>query len=575
MVYGDKANKYIKQMLTDINGGVTKQAGADVVNKMISLAKKNAVFASLSVAVQQPSAIARSLAYIDPKYFVGNQKKGTWAEIKKYAPVAIIKEMGYFDTGIGRQAVDWMTETEYNSLKEKAFAFFKDSNYRDDVLSFLPSYMDEISWGRIWVAVKNETKAKHPDLDVKSEEFLNKVGERFTYVIDRTQVYDSVFSRSEWMRSKDTGMKVATAFMSEPLTNYNLLYNAAIKAKNGDKKFAVRALSAYVVSIVFNSLLKSFVTSARDDDEEKSFWEKYLADFISNMTDDAFGMIPYVKDVVSIFQGYESSRMDTQVFTNLADGVTVLFDSNKSAWEKVKTVLGGVGMASGIPFKNIIRDVEMIINGAKKVFEGDYESTTAQGIKNAIAEEYDIDKIDILESPNLAEQVIDAYIDGDEAHYEKQKNNMLEKYGDDEDKVNTQIKTALKKQFQGGEITRDEAEQIMGDILGMDDNKIYFDLNEWEAPEGEDYSKYDDWYDAVRTGKNISSVAVTYQKHGVSKSTLASRITSEFKDEYISLCKTNPTKAETLKQKLLNAYVSIGYDRKEKSKDIDRWLKQK
>jgi hypothetical protein len=56
----------------------------------------------------------------------------------------------------------------------------------------------------------------------------------------------------------------------------------------------------------------------------------------------------------------------------------------------------------------------------------------------------------------------------------------------------------------------------------------------------------------------------------VSKSTLASRITSEFKDEYVSLYKTNPTKAETLKQKLLNAYVSIGYDRKEKSKDIDR-----
>ena len=369
MVYGDKANKYIKQMLTDINGGVTKQAGADVVNRMISLAKKNAVFASLSVAVQQPSAIARSLAYIDPKYFVGHQKKGTWAEIKKYAPVAIIKEMGYFDTGIGRQAVDWMTETEYNRLKEKAFALFKDSNYRDDVLSFLPSYMDEISWGRIWVAVKNETKAKHPDLDVKSEEFLNKVGERFTYVIDRTQVYDSVFSRSEWMRSKDTGMKVATAFMAEPLTNYNLLYNAAIKAKNGDKKFAARALVAYAVSVAFNSMLKSFVTAARNDDDDE-YWRKYLSAFLGALFDEPLGMIPYFKDLFSLLKGYDSNRMDTQVLADIAGAIKTLTSDKKHPYEKVKSVVSAVGVATGIPFKNLWREAEMIL----KVFGFDINS---------------------------------------------------------------------------------------------------------------------------------------------------------------------------------------------------------
>lgn len=360
MVYGDKANKYIKQMLTDINGGVTKQAGADVVNRMISLAKKNAVFASLSVAVQQPSAIARSLAYIDPKYFVGHQKKGTWEEIKKYAPVAIVKEMGYFDTGIGKQAVEWMTETEYEGLKEKAFAFFKDKNYRDDMLSLLPSYMDEITWGRIWVAVKNETKAKHPDLDVNSDKFLNLAGERFTYVIDRTQVYDSVFSRSEWMRSKDTGMKVATAFMSEPLTNYNMLYNAAIKAKNGDKKFAARALGAYVVSVVLNSALKSFVIAARSDDDDE-YWYKYLSAFLDSILDEPLGMIPYFKDLFSLLQGYDSNRMDTQVLADIANAVETLRSKKKSPYEKVKSVAGAVGIATGVPLKNLWREVEMLL----------------------------------------------------------------------------------------------------------------------------------------------------------------------------------------------------------------------
>ena len=31
-----------------------------------------------------------------------------WEECKKYAPVAGIKEMGYFDTGMGQSSVDWI-----------------------------------------------------------------------------------------------------------------------------------------------------------------------------------------------------------------------------------------------------------------------------------------------------------------------------------------------------------------------------------------------------------------------------------------------------------------------------------
>lgn len=575
MVYGDKANKYIKQLLTDINGGVTKQAGADVVNKLIGLAKKNAVFASLSVAVQQPSAIARAMTYVDPKYFVGLHHKGTWEEIQKYAPVAIVKEMGYFDTGIGRQAVEWMTDTEYEGLKEKAEAFFKDGNFRDELMSMLPGYMDKISWGRLWVAVKNETKAKHTDLDVNSEEFLQACGERFTYVIDRTQVYDSVFSRSEWMRSKDTGVKVATAFMSEPLTAYNMLYKAAVESKKGNHKFAVRTLSAYVISVVFNSLFKSIITAMRDDDEEKSFWEKYIADFISNASDDMFGMIPYVKDVISILQGYESSRMDTQLFSNIADSVTLMFDSNKSPWEKVKTILGTVGMATGIPFKNAIRDAEMIVGGAKRVLDGNYKKTTATGIKYAIAEEYDVDKLKLYKTPTLTQQTLDAYVKGDTSHFKKQRESMLEKYGGDESVVNTQLKIVLKKGYLEGDYTKNQVKRVMSKVLDMDSNEIYWTLDEWDTPlkDDESYSKYDDWDAAVSSGSNIAGVAKSYNAYGVDKKALKSRITSKFKEEYVRLYKTNPAQAKVLKQKLLNAYVVLGDNRKEKEKDIDKWVK--
>lgn len=573
MVYGDKANKYIKQMLTDVNGGVTKQAGADVVNKMIGLIKKNSVFASLSVAVQQPSALARAFAYVDPKYFTGHHKKGTWEEIKKYAPVAVVKEMGYFDTGIGRQAVDWMTETDYEGIKEKALALIKDGNYRDDKLSKLPSFMDEITWGRIWIAVKNETKAKNPDLDVNSREFLETCGERFTYVIDRTQVYDSVFSRSEWMRSKDTGVKVATAFMSEPLTNYNLLYSAAIKGSNGNKKFAVRAAAAYLISVVFNSILKSFVTSLRDDDEEKSYWEKYIANLISGITDEPFGMIPYFNDVVSLIQGYSSERMDTQVLADSVNAISTLFDPEKAPRDKVKAIVNTVGLITGLPFKNVNRDVVALYNGAMKIINGNFEPTTGKGIGYAISEKYDSKKFKQYKTPTTVKQYVYAYLDGDKAHLEKTRNNLMVKYKNDEKKVDSEIKTALGELYKDGDITKEQAEQILKDEYNFDKDELYWQFDKWDG--GTDYSKYGEFYDAVESGKNIRVAVKHYTDNGVEKSDLASLITTRYKDQYIELYKTNRSEASKLKTKLVEAYAALGYKRADKSKDIDEWLKPK
>ena len=562
--FGTKANGYIQQLLTDINGGVTQPAGAGFVNKMISLAKKNAVFGSLSVAVQQPSAVARAFLYVDPKYFVQSTfSKRDWNELKTYAPVAGVKEMGYFDTNIGRQAVDWMSEDGYDNLKEKAFALFKDKDYRDDKLSFLPSYMDQISWGHIWNAVKKETAHNNPDMDKKSEEFLKLAGERFTYVIDRTQVYDSVFARSEWMRSKDTGVKVVTAFMSEPLTNYNMLYSATVKARHGDKKFAAKAVSAYIVSVAFNSILKSLVTAGRDDDEDKSYWEKYLSDVVANFIDEPFGMIPYLKDFASMMQGYDSNRMDTQVLADLVKTVQTVSDSDKTPYEKVKSVFGTFGIALGVPFKNLWRDSEMVVRTVEKIFKGEFEPTTKKGVTYAIKEELGFD------APEKYEQLIDAYLEGDDAHYNKVNNNL--KAEKSESAISEGIKKAVKNKYQAGTITEGQATDVLQELLGYDDNKAYWTIDEWGS-EDEDYAKYNDFSEAVRTGDDLKDVINDYLDHGVEKKTLAGQITKTFKAEYTELYRKDKAEASALRRRLLDAYVALGYDRDDKADDIADWL---
>lgn len=562
--FGAKANGYIEQLLTDINGGVTQQAGAGFVNKMIAKAKKNAVFGSLSVAVQQPSAVARAFLYVDPKYFVASTfSKKDWNELKKYAPVAGVKEMGYFDTNVGKQAVDWMSEDGYDGLKEKAFALFKDKYYRDDKLSFLPSYMDRITWGHIWNAVKKETAHNNPDMDRNSDEFLKLAGKRFTYVIDRTQVYDSVFARSEWMRSKDTGVKVATAFMSEPLTNYNMLYSAAVRVRHGDVKFGAKAVSAYIVSVAFNSVLKSIVTAARDDDEDKSYWEKYLSNLVDNFVDDSLGMIPYIKDFVSLLQGYDSSRMDTQALADIADAAMIMFDDNKTGWEKFKSSFGAVGIVAGIPIKNLIRDGEVIYNAVDKIFKGEFEPTTKKGITYAIKSELGFDV------PKKYEQLIDAYLEGDDAHYNKVNNNL--KAEKSESAISEGIKKAVKNKYQAGTITEEQATNVLQELLGYDDEKAYWAIDEWSSDD-EDCAKYNDFENAVRTGKNLNNTLDEYLDHGVAKKTLAGQITKAFKAEYIELYRKDKAEASALRRRLLDAYVALGYDRDDKADDIANWL---
>jgi polyhydroxyalkanoate synthesis regulator phasin len=109
----------------------------------------------------------------------------------------------------------------------------------------------------------------------------------------------------------------------------------------------------------------------------------------------------------------------------------------------------------------------MIVKGAEKIISGEYESTTIEGIKNAILESYDSSKYSILDVPKLAEQVIEAQINGDTKHYNKQKANMLEKYGGDTKEVKKQLNRTLGEMYKEGKIDRTQATRFMRNTLTM------------------------------------------------------------------------------------------------------------
>ena len=437
--YGKGATGYIDRLLKDLNGGARTDSTTGIINKMMGLFKKGAVFASLSVVVQQPSAIARAAALVDTKYFIGpkvdhKRHKALWNEVKQYAPVAMIKEMGYFDTNMGKSTQDFILGKEYSGFKEKMKALVTDSGYRDEALSKAPALADELAWCSIWEAVKRETMAKNPGLQVGSEEFLQKVGERFTEVIVKTQVYDSVLSRSANMRSKDTGMKMATAFMAEPTTSINMITDALLQGKRGNRKYARGAIGAVIASQILNSILVSFVYAGRDDDEDETYLEKYIGTLTGEIVDslNPAGYIPFIKDIQSIVQGYDVERSDMAVISDLWNAWQNLSKDSVSTYRKVEGFVGSICQIFGLPVKNIMRDVRGIYQTIMSFQSG--QQTTRAGIgyavKSAVTGE------DVKDQ----QQLYEAILNGDKTQIARVKSRFK-----DQSAINSAIRKALRE----------------------------------------------------------------------------------------------------------------------------------
>lgn len=466
--------QYIDQLLKDLNGGARSDPRESFSKALMSKFKKAAVMASLSVVVQQPTAIVRAMALVEAKYFgiapitkgivrtVNAKKhKALWTEVKKYAPVAVIKEMGYFDTNMGMSTQDFIKAKEYDGIGQKAKALFTDSNYRDEKISRLPALADEMAWVAIWEAVKRETVSTHKDIRPGSEEFLKVVGERFTEVITKTQVYDSVLARSGNMRSKTAFMNMWTSFMAEPTTSINMIQDALLKAKKGDKKYAAKAICAVYGSVVLNAALVSLVYAMRDDDEDETFKEKYLSRLVTEILDgtNPLTYIPFLKDVWSIMQGYDIERADMSLITDLVDtlqqAVKVmatdtddmdeeeLAKHQKSVSEMLWSLADNMASLTGIPLKNVRRDFK----GVKNLFvtlakDSGGRQTTASSLLNVVIGDVKASTPvwGWLPDESKSDKLYDAIVKGDTAYVERLKSGYK-----DESSYNSAVRNALRE----------------------------------------------------------------------------------------------------------------------------------
>lgn len=393
--YGEKALTYIENFIDDINGNSFKRHGGidDVLDKVLGQAKKAAVFANLRVALQQPTAIIRALAVMNPKYFMGvHPSTKATKEMIEHCPIAQWKALGYFDTHFGRDIEDVMMGRDVSSKGEQ-------------LMSEIYGQLDNMTWGMIWQAVKNEVKATHKGIDETSQEFWDLCEERASFVFDSTQVVDSPFHRSNDMRSKDRFVKQLTSFQAEPTLSFNVLRQGFVDAyealKKGDSKKArrivERVLGVWVAQALTVALAQSIVDALRrkghkkkDDEEDEmltwyqEFVKYFFRNFGNNFKDDLnpINNIYFVKDIVppimNAIKGeyvYGTQSLTTQWVDTLTNGISMC----KKKWEKgdadshtwydcLTELFGGLGYLKGIPAKTMMRGTKNAFHWAGKIF---------------------------------------------------------------------------------------------------------------------------------------------------------------------------------------------------------------
>lgn len=466
--HGAEARKYIDSFMKLVNGAKLSNNlwNDDISSKLLRNFKSAAVGLNLSVLAKQPISYIRAANEVNPKYLTEALKiesrasrKKNMNEMLKYNPIARIKDWGYADMGFGknqRQLYDKSAMTVSDKVSE--------------VSGYLPSMADKVTWARIWSAVKSEQNAKGI-FD------LREIAVRFKEVISNTQVVNTIFTTPAILNSDSLLTKMSTAFMGEPLKTYNML-KTALESKNSAK--IVRASGVLLANTFAVAVVTTVFSNLRDKDDDDDDMFDIGKEVLQNMAYDTAGMIPYFRDLSSLFQGYDIQR------TDLA-GVGKIFDALRSlkgdielaangnapkgtALLHTKNMVAALSQVLGVPVGNVWRDFESIMMSAAEASGNaamEYLMTVSMyNPENAQNRKYYYD-------------MLDKYRD-DKDVFEKLSKLLKGKYGYTDD----QIQNGMRERMKDTEEYKDAFKTVSNDTVpGIESSEYYLKLPKAERDE--------------------------------------------------------------------------------------------
>lgn len=368
--YGKSGQEYFVKLLSSINDREKSSfVGGDFYDLMTGHAKTAAVMGNLRVVIQQPTAIFRAGEMISYKYLnegmAGKYRKEA-AELRdRTSDVFWLKNQGNIDGYITQSLIS--TITGVKTTREKI----------NDFAGNPASKADEITWAAMYRAVYAEQVDKLGKEKIGTKEFENAVNDRFSEIVLRTQVYDGIITRSQFMRSPDKWNRAMSAFMAEPVKTYNMILRDMIDISQATDERQVKKAVAHLVRITapvllitnaVNAVAQSFVDALRSagdpDDEDKDFLRRFM---------DALGFGNWLDEDASF-----NDKAWEFLSGNLVDGMDLLSNIPMVAqyWDATKegvmSVLGESTYSSDSDLsmsgvKNFFKAVKAIVNPSEKM----------------------------------------------------------------------------------------------------------------------------------------------------------------------------------------------------------------
>lgn len=534
---GQGSQQYWQKLMGDIQNGIKTKDFEPLTDKFakgIGSFKGAAVGANVRVVIQQPTAFFRAAAVLDPadmaRGLTGGVTKGNgWEKALTHSPIAMRKDVGSFDIS-----------SPY-TLNDRFYGKEGIANKINDKAGAPAGKADAVTWGALWNACEWQVKRERPNLRAGSGEFYSAVNEVFTSMIDQTQVVDGILQRSNIMRGKSDLAKQATSFMGEPIMSLNVFMRAWDNMRYEENpakrskaiKTVGRAAAALLVTDVVNALAQSIADAGRDDDPDKEYWEKFLTALTgitgsekttkellqhivlegnlgSNIN--KLGSIPFVKDILSLTQGYSVSRTDMQVFSDIVsaskDFTASMGGSGKKTREEALTnMFAACSKLFGLPVANIKRDAMAA-------------ARTAVQATGSVALEYEFEKFtyNIYSTANKSRYMnlaFKALERGDLTTYEHIRKELKDFMALDNSSVDSSMRSKLDKERENDEDFRlpDAAASLIGAKDSYDDSEGEDKFTENDLS-SDDYIVYSrrksELYSSIESGLEDSQVFMAF-----------------------------------------------------------------
>ena len=383
--------RYISKLLGDLQGRGNPRTTFDkVVGKIRSLGAKAALGLNLKVLANQfvslPASHAVGVEYknIMKGFAQATAKKTDFDKLTQYCPMLYdrFREGSNIDVGL---------------LKENQGVFGKIDTLTE--LTTAPiGKIDKFICGAVWNSCLEQTKDSSK-YDNYSDEHYKEAAKLTEKAVIKTQANYTALYRPAVLREQNSFLQLSTMFMSEPLQQLSLLASSIdkiyvakklIKQNNSAEnqallKQAKTEAKAAITAVMVDAMLLTLIAQAfkwlKGQDDEEEIMTSMTKEFTSNF----IGMFPFIKDLYSLYEGYDVTNMAYTGLTNVYNAFTEMYNiidlvvsgeqyTDTEIRGKLRKALLGLSQTFGIPLRNLETYTKGIIEKVAPASVYRYES---------------------------------------------------------------------------------------------------------------------------------------------------------------------------------------------------------